>query len=79
MVTSSYGGTCIDRRDVSPVHRYNEDVRPADQWVVYDNFRNDDVELRGCPVGDRRYDLTLKLQQLGIRRPPHASMNSRCD
>lgn len=70
---------CIDRRDVSPVHHYNEDMRPADQWVVYDNFRNDDVELHGRPVGDRRYDLMLKLQQPGIRRPLHASMNSRCD
>ena len=69
---------CIDRSDAIPVLRYHEDVRDNDQWQVYDNYRDDDAELRGRPLGDRRRDITLKIQQLGILRPPHASMNSRC-
>ena len=70
---------CIDRGDSTPTQRFVDDVRDGDQWVVYDNYRDDDAELRGRPVGDRRRDITYKIEQLGILRPPHASMNSRCN
>lgn len=70
---------CIDRNDKTPSQRFNADVRSNDEWVVYDNYRDDDAPLRGRPLGDRRRDITFKLQQLGVLRPLHASMNSRCD
>jgi hypothetical protein len=70
---------CIDRNDKTPLHHFTEDVRINDQWVVYDNYRHDDAPLRGRPLGDRHRDITLKLEQLGILRPPHASMNSHCN
>ena len=70
---------CLDRNLDIPVHRFSEDVRVGDEWVVYDNYREDDTELRGYPRGDRRKDITLKLEQLGITRPIHAAMNSRCN
>ncbi len=54
-------------------------MREGDQWVVYDNYHDDDAELRGWPFGDRRRDLTHKIQEIGILRQPHASMNSRCN
>jgi hypothetical protein len=79
MVAMKLHNLCIDRSDIPPVHRHNDDVREGDQWVVYDNYRDDDADLRGRPVGDRRRDITNKIQQLGILRPPHASMNSRCN
>ncbi len=70
---------CIDRCDSSPTQRFIDDVRDGNEWVVYDNYRDDDAELRGHPVGDRRHDLTSKIEHLGILRPPHASMKSRCN
>ena len=70
---------CIDRGDSTPTQCFVVDVRDGDQWVVYDNYRDDDAELRGRPVGDRHRDITYKIEQLGILRPPHASMNSRCN
>jgi hypothetical protein len=69
---------CLDRNIDIPIHRYMDDVRNNDQWVVYDNYRDDDVEYRGHARGERRRLLTLKLEQLGITRPVHAQMNSRC-
>jgi hypothetical protein len=69
---------CLDRQIDVPLHRFSEDVQAGDEWVVYDNYRDDDVLLRGFPRGDRRRDLTYKLEQLGITRPIHAEMNSCC-
>jgi hypothetical protein len=43
---------CIDWGDISPVHNWHDDVRDGDAWVVHDNYRNDDAELRGRPAGD---------------------------
>jgi hypothetical protein len=60
-----------------PNHRFVGDVREGDEWVVYDNAREDDVFLRGRASGDRRRDITAKLEQLGILRPVHAQCNSR--
>jgi hypothetical protein len=33
----------MDRSDTIPVHRFYEDVRDGDQWVVYDNTRDEDI------------------------------------
>lgn len=70
---------CLDRNLEIPSHRFMEDVQENDQWVVYDNYRDDDAALRGYPRGDRRRDMTYKLEQLGITRPIHAEVNSRCN
>jgi hypothetical protein len=70
---------CLDRQIDVPLHRFSEDVQAGDEWVVYDNYRDDDVLLCGFPRGDRRRDLTYKLEQLGITRSIHAEMNSRCN
>jgi hypothetical protein len=43
---------CIDRSDAIPLHRFPDDVRERDQWQVYDNYREDDAELRGRLLGD---------------------------
>ncbi len=69
---------CLDRNLDIPLHCFSEDVRDGDEWVVYDNYRDDDAQLRGYPLGDRRRDITNKLEQLGIGRPVHAASNSRC-
>jgi hypothetical protein len=69
---------CIDRFVDVPLRRFHEDVRPGDEWVVNDNARDEDAELRGRPSGDRRREITSLLEQHGILRPLHASMNSRC-
>lgn len=79
LVSMKLHNLCIDRNDKTPSQRFNADVRSNDEWVVYDNYRDDDAPLRGRPLGDRRRDITFKLQQLGVLRPLHASMNSRCD
>jgi hypothetical protein len=65
---------CIDRGDLSPTHCWHGDVHDGDAWVVYDNYQDDDAELRGRPIGDRLWDITQKIQQLGILRPPHTAM-----
>ncbi len=50
---------CLDRNVDIPIQRYMDDVRNNDQWVVYDNYRDDDVEYRGHTQGERRRLLTL--------------------
>jgi hypothetical protein len=47
MVAMKLHNLCVDRSDTPPVHQFNDDVREGDQWVVYNNYRDDDVELRG--------------------------------
>ncbi len=68
----------LDRNLDIPLHRFSEDVRDGDEWVVYDNYRDDDAQLRGYPLGDWRRDITNKLEQLGIGRPVHTVSNSCC-
>ena len=69
---------CIDRNVEVPLCRYHEDVRPGDEWEVNDNTRDDDPDLRGRSTGNRRRDITSRLEVDGILRPLHASVNSRC-
>jgi len=69
---------CIDRNVEVPLRRYHEDVRPGDEWEVNDNTRDDDPDLRGRSTGNRRRDITSRLEVDGILRPLHASVNSRC-
>jgi hypothetical protein len=38
---------CIDRNVAVPNHRFVGDVREGDEWVVYDNAREDNVFLCG--------------------------------
>jgi hypothetical protein len=44
---------------------------------VYANDQPDDFFLRGRARGDRRRDITQKLELLGVIRPLHAMANSR--
>ncbi len=69
---------CIDKVCSVPLQRFIEDVRPNDEWAVNDNSRDDDWMYRVRGTGDRRREITAKLQHLGVVRPAHASMNSRC-
>jgi hypothetical protein len=68
---------CIDRNDELPSHRFFADIREGDEWRVYDNPNEDDVFLRGRAVGDRRRNITSRLEQEGVVRPAHALCNSR--
>ena len=70
---------CLERRVDVPLRRYAADVLNGDEWEVNDNARDNDAILRGRPTGDRRRELTEKLERIGIIRPVHASMNSRCN
>ena len=62
-----------------PLRRFVDDVMAGDEWQVHDNARDDDVLLRGRPTGDRRREITDGLERIGMLRPVHASMNSRCN
>jgi hypothetical protein len=53
------------------------DVQESDEWVVYDNAREDDVFLHDRATSDSRCDITAKLEQLGSVRPVHAQCNSQ--
>ena len=70
---------CVDVGCTVLSLRFTEDVRDEDEWAVHDNAREDDVLHRERALGDRRREITAKLEHLGIVRPPHASMNSRCN
>jgi hypothetical protein len=70
---------CIDRNVPVPLSRFHEDMRDGDEWRVYDNTRADDDDYRERAVGDRRRSITSSLENYGILRPIHASMNSRCN
>ncbi len=69
---------CIDRNVPVPMTRFHDDIRPGDEWRVYDNWRDDDHLLRDRAVSLRRRTITLYIENMGIMRPIHASMNSRC-
>ncbi len=68
---------CIDQNDKTSILHFNKEIMSNDQWVVYDNYCHDDTPLWDQSLGDRLRDIALKLEQLGILRPPHAS-NSHC-
>jgi len=55
-----------------------DDMNDGDDWVVYDTYQDDDAALRGYTRGECHRLLTHKLEQLGVARPIHASMNSQC-
>jgi len=48
-----------------------------DEWRAYDNANKDDIFFRGRATGDRRSDITAKLQHEGVVQPAHAQCNSR--
>ena len=77
MVCMKLHNICIDRNVEMPSRRFEADIREGDEWRVYDNSNEDDIFLRGRAVGDRRRDITAKLEQQGIVRPAHAQCNSR--
>ncbi len=79
MVCMKLHNLCIDRNVVVPTGRFYEDAKEGDEWAVYDNAREDDVFLRGRASGDRRRDITAKLESTGIVRPMHAQCNSRAN
>ncbi len=69
---------CIDIGCTVPPLHFVEDIRDEDEWAVHDNAREDDALHRERALGERRREITAKLEHLGVVRPPHASMNSRC-
>ena len=77
MVCMKLHNLCIDRNDELPSRHFFADIREGDEWRVYDNPNEDDVFLRGRAVGDRRRNITSRLEQEGIVRPAHAICNSR--
>jgi hypothetical protein len=79
MVCMKLHNLCIDRNVAVPNCRFFDDVREGDQWAVYDNAHEDDVFLCGRASGDRRRDITTKLETLGIVWPVHAQCNSHVD
>ena len=70
---------CLNWNVDIPTRRFADDVRDGDEWVVYDNFREDDAAVRGFPRGERCRLITNRLEELGVTRPVHAQMNSRCN
>jgi hypothetical protein len=69
---------CLDRNVDIPNRHFVDDMNDGDDWVVYDTYQDDDAALRGYTRGECHRLLTHKLEQLGVARPIHASMNSRC-
>jgi hypothetical protein len=69
---------CLDRKVTMPQHRFNEDIALDDRHVVYDNNDEDeDTSLRNRAIGDRRNNITERLESEGRLRPLYASSNSR--
>jgi len=77
MVFMKLHNICIDRNVEMPSRCFIDDVQEGDEWVVYDDAREDDIFLHGRSIGDRSRDITDKLEQLGIVRSTHALCNSR--
>jgi hypothetical protein len=74
-----YHNLCLDRNVVIPAQCFADDIHDGDEWVVYDNFREDDSALREFPRGEHHRLITHRLEELGVTRPVHAQMNSRCN
>ena len=68
---------CVDRKVNPPLTRFNEDIQRDDRWIVAANEQEDDDQLRGRALGDRRREITVNLERDGITRPPHARCNNR--
>jgi DDE superfamily endonuclease len=69
---------CLNRKVTMPQHRLNEDIELDDRYVVYDNNDEDeDKLLRNRAIGDRRNNITERLESEGRLRPLYASSNSR--
>jgi len=69
---------CLDRGVQIPSRRYSDDVLKGDLCAVISN--NDeqwDGILRRRATGDRRTNITKKIEREGRLRPPHAIANSR--
>jgi hypothetical protein len=69
---------CLHRMVTMPQHRFNEDIELDDRYIVYDNNDEDeDTLLRNRAIGDRRNNITVRLESEGRLRPLYASSNSR--
>jgi hypothetical protein len=77
LVSMKLHNFCLSHNDGIPARRWHKDVRDNDDWGVYANDQPDDFFLRGRARGDRRRDITQKLELLGVIRPLHAMANSR--
>jgi hypothetical protein len=62
IVSMKMHNLCLDRNLGIPVHHFTEDGRDSNEWVVYDNYRDDDILLWGHARGDCRRDITSKLE-----------------
>jgi hypothetical protein len=69
----------MDMSDTILVRPFYGDVRDRDQWVVYDNTRDDDIFLHGRALGDKQWAIMQKLEDFGFVRPKHAASNSRAN
>jgi hypothetical protein len=78
LVTMKLHNLCMDKQCNVPPLPFAADVQPGDVWAAQDNFLDDDWLVRERASGACRRDITAKLQHLGILRPMHATMNSRC-
>jgi hypothetical protein len=78
MVSMKLHNLCLDKSCSVPCQRYTEDVQPGDEWAVHDNIRENDPVLRVRAMGERRGQITANLEHMGILRPAHAQINSRC-
>jgi hypothetical protein len=68
----------MDKQCDVPLLCFAADIQPGDAWVVQDNSRDDNFVHRERASGAGRREITAKLQHLGILRPMHAAMTSRC-
>ncbi len=57
---------CIDRYSAVPAQRFAPDILPSDQWFVHNNTKNDDGIHQVRATGERRREITVELDQLGI-------------
>jgi hypothetical protein len=78
-VAAKLHNVCIDN-NVPVVPRHQKDVRVGDQPNVFLNVQANDRDFLHTAVdtrGDRRRRITAALAAQGIKRPSHASHNSR--
>ncbi len=78
MVSMKLHNLCLDKSCSVPRQHYAEDFQPGDEWAVHDNIRENDPVLRVRAMGERRGQITANLEHMGILRPAHAQINSRC-
>jgi hypothetical protein len=68
---------CLDKNIPLYRHRFYEDEEPGDEPEVVLNEGDGDDEARANTYSNRRAGFTRELELKGVRRPRHASMNSR--